>query len=153
MSKRQRHTLILDLLKEHRVTSQEGLRELLLERGTEVTQATLSRDIRELRLVKVPGADGTAHYSLPEEWESTPSLGSLLPTLLQSVEGVNNLLVVRTMKGGAQTVAAGIDWEEWPEILGTLAGDDTILIILRDPAAVEVIRSRIQSMADPDAGA
>lgn len=153
MSKRARHALILDLLKEHRVTSQEALRELLLEHGTEVTQATLSRDIRELRLVKVPGADGTAHYSLPEEWESTPSLGSLLPTLLQSVEGVNNLLVVRTMKGGAQTVAAGIDWEEWPEILGTLAGDDTILIILREPASLDVVRARIESMADPGPGA
>ena len=151
MSKRDRHAQILELLKEHRVTSQEALRELLLERGIEVTQATLSRDIRELRLVKVPGADGAAHYSLPEEWESTPSLGSLLPTLLQSVEGVNNLLVVRTMKGGAQTVAAGIDWEEWPEILGTLAGDDTILIILRDPAQLDDVRSRIESMAEPSA--
>jgi transcriptional regulator of arginine metabolism len=68
---------------------------------------------------------------------------------MQSVEGVNNLLVVRTMKGGAQTVAAGIDWEEWPEILGTLAGDDTILIILRDPAQLDDVRNRIESMAGP----
>lgn len=149
MSKRDRHAQVLEVLKENRVTSQEALRELLLERGIEVTQATLSRDIRELRLVKVPGADGASHYSLPEEWESTPSLGSLLPTLMQSVEGVSNLLVVRTMKGGAQTVAAGIDWEEWPEVLGTLAGDDTILIILRDPAQLDDVRGRIESMADP----
>jgi transcriptional regulator of arginine metabolism len=149
VSKRDRHGRILEVLKESRVTSQEALRELLLERGIEVTQATLSRDIREMRLVKVPGADGASHYSLPEEWESTPSLGSLLPTLLHSVEGVNNLLVVRTMKGGAQTVAAGIDWEEWPEVLGTLAGDDTILLILRDPGQLDDVRSRIESMAGP----
>jgi transcriptional regulator of arginine metabolism len=116
-----------------------------------VTQATLSRDIRELRLVKVPGADGSGHYSLPEEWESTPPLEALLPTLLQSVEGVDHLLVVRTLKGGAQTVAAGIDWEEWPEILGTLAGDDTILIILRDPSSLDAIRDRIERMARPGA--
>ena len=77
MSKRERHAQILDVIKENRVTSQEGLRELLLERGTEVTQATLSRDIRELRLVKVPAADGMGHYSLPEEWDSTPPLESL----------------------------------------------------------------------------
>lgn len=151
MSKRERHAQILEVLKEHRVASQEALRELLLERGTEVTQATLSRDIRELRLVKVPGADGSGHYSLPEEWESTPPLEALLPTLLQSVEGVDHLLVVRTMKGGAQTVAAGIDWEEWPEILGTLAGDDTILIILRDPSSLGTIRDRIEKMARPGA--
>lgn len=149
MSKRARHSLILDVVKEHRVTSQEALRELLLARGTDVTQATLSRDIRELRLVKVPGADGGGHYSLPEEWESTPTLESLLPTLFQSAEGVDHLLVVRTMKGGAQTVAAGIDWQEWPEVLGTLAGDDTILLVLRDASALPAIQARIERLADP----
>ncbi len=147
MSKRERHDQILEVLKTHRVTSQEALRELLIEHGTEVTQATLSRDIRELRLVKVPAADGASYYSLPEEWESTPPLESLLPALFQSAEGVSNLLVVRTMKGGAQTVAAGIDWEEWPEVLGTLAGDDTILIILRDEAYRETIEQRLEAMA------
>lgn len=149
MSKRDRHAQILDVLREHRVTSQEALREILHERGTEVTQATLSRDIRELRLVKVPSADGTGHYSLPEEWESTPPLESLLPTLFQSAEGVDNLLVVRTLKGGAQTVAAGIDWEEWPEVLGTLAGDDTILMVLRNAAALPAVQERIERMANP----
>lgn len=149
MSKRERHEQILEVLRQHRVTSQESLRELLQERGTEVTQATLSRDMRELRLVKVPAADGTAHYSLPEEWESTPPLESLLPTLFQSADGVENLLMVRTLKGGAQTVAAGIDWEEWPEVLGTLAGDDTILIVLRSSDALSTVQARIERMADP----
>ena len=147
MSKRDRHAQILELLKGHRVTSQEALREILHAGGTEVTQATLSRDIRELRLVKVPGADGTSHYSFPEEWDSTPPLESLLPTLFQAAEGVGNLLVVRTLKGGAQTVAAGIDWEEWPEVLGTLAGDDTILIVLRSPDQLAAVQERISSMA------
>lgn len=147
MSKRERHAQVLDVIKENRVSSQEALRELLLERGTEVTQATLSRDIRELRLVKVPDADGTAHYSLPEEWESTPPLESLLPTLFRSVDGVDHLLVIHTLKGAAQTVAAAIDWEEWPEVVGTLAGDDTILIILRNPEALVDLRGRIERMA------
>lgn len=147
MSKRDRHALILEILRGHRVTSQEGLRELLHERGTEVTQATLSRDIRELRLVKVPAADGAGHYSLPEEWESTPPLESLLPTLFVSADGVDHLMVIHTMKGGAQTVAAGIDWEEWPEVLGTLAGDDTILIVLRDPESLPELRARVERMA------
>ncbi|MCG6954568.1 MAG: ArgR family transcriptional regulator, partial [Gemmatimonadetes bacterium] len=86
MSKRARHAQILEAIREHRVSSQEALRELLHARGTEVTQATLSRDIRELRLVKIPDAEGTAHYSQPDEWESTPPLESLLPTLFHSAE-------------------------------------------------------------------
>jgi transcriptional regulator of arginine metabolism len=149
MSKRERHHQILEVIRKHRVTSQEALRELLHDRGTDVTQATLSRDMRELRLVKVPGADGVGFYFSPEEWESTPSLESLLPALFQSADGVEHLLVVRTMKGGAQTVAAAIDWEEWPEVLGTLAGDDTILIILRDPSTLDEVRGRLLAMAAP----
>lgn len=147
MSKRDRQQLILEILRGHRVNSQEGLRALLVERGTDVTQATLSRDIRELRLVKVPGADGAPHYAVPDDWEGTPPLESLLPTLFHSAEGVDHLLVVRTMKGGAQTVAAGIDWEEWPEVLGTLAGDDTILLVLRDPDALGRVKERLERMA------
>jgi len=151
MSKRVRHALILDIIKHTRIGSQEALREHLQEQGTEVTQATLSRDIRELRLVKVPDAEGSAHYSLPDEWESTPPLETLLPTLFTSAEGVANLLVVRTMKGGAQTVAAGIDWEEWPEVLGTIAGDDTILLILREPKHLAAVQRRLQVMAGVEA--
>lgn len=147
MSKRDRHAQILEVLRHHRVTSQEGLRELLVERGTDVTQATLSRDIRELRLVKAPGADGASYYAVPDEWESTPPLETLLPTLFQSAEGVDHLLMVRTLKGGAQAVAAGIDWEEWPEVLGTLAGDDTILIVLRSREGLPTVRERLERMA------
>ena len=135
------------MLKQHRVTSQESLKDLLHADGTDVTQATLSRDMRELRLVKVTGADGVPHYSSPDEWESTPTLASLLPTLFQSAEGVEHLLVVKTLKGAAQTVAAGIDWEEWPEVLGTLAGDDTILVVVRDPSATSAVQRRIEEMA------
>jgi len=147
MPKSERHERILSVVRRHRVSSQEALRELLHAEGIHVTQATLSRDIRELRLVKVPDAEGVGHYSLPEDWETTPPLETLLPTLFLSAEGVDHLLVVRTLKGGAQTVAAGIDWEEWPEVLGTIAGDDTILIILREAEALEAARKRLESMA------
>jgi transcriptional regulator of arginine metabolism len=147
VAKRDRHAAVLELVREHRVTSQELLRELLSGRGIDVTQATLSRDIRELRLVKVPGADGTSQYSLPEEWENTPPLETLLPTLYVGAEGAGNLLVVKTMTGGAQAVALAIDWEEWPEVLGTLAGDDTILLVLRDPAQIDGVRARLETMS------
>lgn len=147
VSKRKRHQVILGVIRQHRVTSQEALRELLEERDIEVTQATLSRDMRELRLVKVPGAEGASHYTLPEEWETKPPLETLLPTLFVSAEGTGNLLVVRTMTGGAQPIALAIDWEEWPEVLGTLGGDDTILLILREATALDAVKERLESIA------
>tara|TARA_Y100001934_G_scaffold235629_1_gene286541 strand:+ start:305 stop:757 length:453 start_codon:yes stop_codon:yes gene_type:complete len=150
VNKTDRQRVVLEIVNTNRVSSQERLRSLLLERGIEVTQATLSRDMKELRLVKATGADGVGFYSSPEEWDHTPALASLLPTLFHSADGVAHLLVVRTMKGGAQTVAAAIDWEEWPEVLGTLAGDDTILIILRDPGALQEVKQRLEVMARPD---
>jgi len=146
-SKRERQGAILEILRHHRVTNQGELRDRLGAEGIEVTQATLSRDLRDLRLVKVPGADGSSHYTLPEEWDQTPPLETLLPTLFVSAEGTGNLLVVRTMTGGAQAVALGIDWEEWPEVLGTIAGDDTILIILREAERLEEVRRRILGIA------
>ena len=147
MSKRDRHAALLDVIREEQIGSQEALRERLAERGFDVTQATVSRDIRELRLVKVPGADGTPHYTLPEEWENTPPLENLLPTLYLGAEGTKNLLVVKTMTGGAQAVALAIDWEEWPEVLGTIAGDDTILIICREDDGPEAVRERMDQIA------
>ncbi len=145
--KRDRQGAILEIIRQNRVNSQMELKELLAQRGIEVTQATLSRDLKDLRLVKVPVAGGGSHYTLPDEWENTPPLETLLPTLFVSAEGTGNLLVARTMTGGAQAVALGIDWEEWPEVLGTIAGDDTILLILRDEAQLEVIRTRLEEIA------
>lgn len=149
MAKRDRQDAILEIVRQERIGSQEQLRESLRKRGTDVTQATLSRDIRDLRLVKVPGADGQAYYTLPDEWENTPPLEKLLPTLYISSEGSGNLLVVRTMTGGAQAVGLAIDWEEWPEILGTIAGDDTVLLVLRDASEAGRIRERLARIARP----
>jgi transcriptional regulator of arginine metabolism len=150
MTKRARHQAILELVGEYRIASQENLRELLVTRGVDVTQATLSRDIRELRLVKVPDAEGGMVYKLPPEvWDQTPPLRRLLATLFVSAEGVGNLLVIKTMTGGAQPVGSALDWEEWPEVLGTVAGDDTILIILRDPSHLQTVQERIEELAGP----
>ena len=146
-SKSARQAAVLDVIRTRRVTSQDQLRQLLGKAGFAVTQATVSRDIRELRLVKVPGAEGIGHYTLPEEWESTPPLQSLLPSLYVSAAGTGNLLVVRTMTGGAQAVALAIDWEDWPEVLGTIAGDDTILVICREPDQVPEVQRRIEDIA------
>jgi transcriptional regulator of arginine metabolism len=150
VSKRDRQGAILELVRRNRVNSQMELRTLLVEQGIEVTQATLSRDMKELRLVKVPDAGGGSHYTLPDEWEHTPPLESLLPTLFLSAEGTGNLIVIRTMTGGAQAVALGIDWEEWPGILGSIAGDDTILLILREEADQADILQRLAAIAGSD---
>jgi transcriptional regulator of arginine metabolism len=147
MAKRERQTAILEILRAHRIGSQEALRERLKKAGIDVTQATLSRDVRELRLVKIPGPDGDPYYTLPEEWENTPPLESLLPTLYVSSEGTGNLLVLRTMTGGAQAVGSAIDWEEWPEVLGTLAGDDTVLLVLRHARHLRGVKARIEGIA------
>jgi transcriptional regulator of arginine metabolism len=148
MSKPGRHTAIRELIRSHRIGSQEQLRELLETRGFDVAQATLSRDIRELRLIKVHDPEGGTHYTLPPEaWDNAPALTRLLPALYLGAEGTGNLLIVKTMVGGAQAVAEAIDWEEWPEVLGTLAGDDTILLILRDPQQLQAVVKRLEERA------
>ena len=146
--KPQRHAAILDLVRTHRVSSQETLRELLVERGIDVAQATLSRDMRELGLVKVPDEEGGSVYTVPADVSSpTPTLARLLPSLYLGTDGVGNLLVVRTLTGGAQPIAVALDREEWPEVVATLGGDDTILVILRAPEQMEAVVRRLEEIA------
>ncbi len=145
--KRSRQTAILRVIKERRVPHQEALRQLLAEAGFPVTQPTLSRDIRDLRLVKVTGTGGKPHYTLPEEWDHVPPLDSVLPTLFVSAEAVGNMVVVRTLSGGAQAVASGIDWEEYDGLAGTIAGDDTVLIILRNGGAARSVAKELGKLA------
>lgn len=147
VGKQRRQVAILELIKEHRVGSQEALRERLQHRGINVTQATLSRDIRELRVVKVQDSEGAPRYRKREEWENAPPLTTLLPLLFLSAEGTGSLLVVRTTYGGAKAVAIAIDSEEWPEVLGTIAGDDTILVVLRTDHDMSVVECRLCELA------
>jgi transcriptional regulator of arginine metabolism len=147
MGKRLRQQAILEIVRDERIGSQEALRDHLRRQGIEVTQATLSRDMRDLRLVKVPGAGGQPFYTLPEEWENTPPLEGLLPTLFLWAEVSGNLLIVKTMTGGAQAVGLAIDWEEWPEVLGTVAGDDTILVVLKEGGDGEEVARRLREIA------
>lgn len=145
--KRSRQTAILRVIGERRVPHQEALRQLLAESGFPVTQPTLSRDIRDLRLVKVTSAGGKPYYTLPEEWDHVPPLDSVLPTLFVSVEAVGSMAVVRTLSGGAQAVASGIDWEEYDGLAGTIAGDDTVLIILRSAEAARSVAEELEKLA------
>ena len=148
--KAQRHNAILRLVREHAIPSQERLRHLLQRAGFDVTQATLSRDIGELGLIKQTGADGTHHYvAPPDEVVPPPTLAGFLPSLLLRSDGVGPLLVIRTPTGGASALAAALDREVWPEILGTLAGDDTVLIVAQSPAARRRLARRLAGLAAP----
>ena len=151
-NKRERHDTILEIIGNRFVSSQEDLRKLLLQRGWDVTQATLSRDLRELRLARIPTPEG-ARYAVTDGSieESRAALETLLPQLFLRVDGASELLVLRTVPGGAQPIAAALDGESWSDVLGTVGGDDTILIICRSVAARDRVMRRIKSLAgEPD---
>ncbi len=143
--KHERHAAIRTLLEAGPVASQDELRRRLVRRGFDVTQATLSRDIHDLRLVKGPGG-----YSLPnggaDDDDDMPSLDTVFRDFGLSVRQAMNQLVVRTTTGGAQPVAASLDHEELPEVLGTIAGDDTILIICQDQKHASRLRQRLEEL-------
>lgn len=146
--KTERHAEILQLIGAHDVASQEHLKKLLRERGKSVTQATLSRDLRELGVVRVPGAGG-ARYAMPEAVasEAIPALDTLLPQLFSSVDGVGELIVLHTLASGAQPVSEAIDAHGWREVLGTVAGENTILIICRSAQARQEVVERLTRIA------
>lgn len=150
MDKRQRHTVILELVGNQPVGSQEELRILLRKRGWDVTQSTLSRDLRELRLARVPTPEGVRYTAADGALASAarPALDTLLPQLLTRVDGVGELIVVRTVPGGAQPIASALDGESWPDVLGTVGGDDTILVVCRSASARERIERRLRKLAE-----
>ena len=147
--KHARQAVILDLVAHHTVGSQEELRRLLLARQLDVTQATLSRDIRDLGLARVGGEDG-ARYVIPEQFaghDDKPLLSTLLPQLFSRIDGVGELIVLHTVASGAQPIAEAIDQEEFAEVMGTIAGDDTILIVTRSVAARATLTTRLLALA------
>ena len=143
-----RQMAILDIIAKQDVETQEELAEALRARGIQVTQATVSRDIKELRLLKVLTPSGSYKYATADKAENGLSerFIRMLAESLLSVAASNNLIVVKTLSGSANVAAEALDSLHWPEILGTLAGDNTILLIIRTEAeAPEVVR-RIQEM-------
>jgi transcriptional regulator of arginine metabolism len=144
MSKLSRQSTIRELVAKHTVTSQDELRLLLSRRGHAVTQATLSRDIRELGLVKT--SEGYAMAADDTAVSNLPSIERLVRDFVYDVQPAQQLVVLRTSAGAAQPVAAALDAEEWPEVMGTLGGDDTILIITRDSAQAKKLTTRVRSL-------
>jgi transcriptional regulator of arginine metabolism len=146
--KARRQAAILRIVRRDAVESQERLRERLRDAGFAVTQATLSRDLREIGLSKVTTPDGGARYAAPPGGNAAvrSSLEHVVPALLVSADGAGSLLVLRTTAGGAAAVAAAIDAAAWPEVLGTVAGSDTALVVVRSEQARRAVQVRIGAL-------
>ena len=151
VTKRERHTAIRDLIAGQVVGSQEELRLLLRGAGWDVTQSTLSRDLREMRVARVPTTEGP-RYATPETLADGTAdrtlVEDILPQFFSSVDGVGELMVLKTIYGGAQPVAEAIDDAGWKEVVGTIGGENTILVICRSAAARETVEKRLVKIAN-----
>ena len=140
-----RRSQIVDLLRNEEVETQDDLRRMLARRGIRVTQATVSRDIEELGLVKT-----RTGYRLPETAEPLappqPSLAVVLKEFLTEVRQAANLVVLKTRPGNAHSVAVALDANPWEEVVGTVAGDDTIFVATSSSRQAEVVRKKIRAL-------
>ena len=142
--KQQRHSAIREMLATTAVTSQDDLRRKLMKRGFTVTQATLSRDMHELRIYK--GPNGYALAGSNDEDDDVPAIKETLENFGLEVKQAQNLLIVITTTGSAQPVAAALDYEDWPELMGTIAGDDTVLVICEDARQAALLKVRMEGL-------
>lgn len=150
MSKIQRHLKIRELIAKHEIETQDELVDLLKRSGFNVTQATVSRDIKELHLVKVPSREGGYKYSLPSDQKHNPleKLQKLLVEAFIKINSAGHLVILKTIPGNANAVGNLIDQLDWDEILGTVCGDDTCLIIADTPENAEEIKNKFINMLE-----
>lgn len=144
-----RHAIILEVIRRGTVQTQEEILSELNARGYRVTQATISRDINELGLIKVPaGEKGLYKYAAVDQTESRVNerLIRMFKESVLSIEYANNLIVLKTIGGSANAAASAIDSLKWPNLIGTIAGDDNILVIAKSNEAVQDIMSRFRNM-------
>ncbi|MBR2661213.1 MAG: arginine repressor [Clostridiales bacterium] len=148
--KTKRQNEIVRLIASGDIETQEELASALRALGYKVTQATVSRDIRELRLIKVPAKGGGFKYAKPERHETAVSerLARILSDSLVNVDSSGNMIVVKTLSGSANVAAEALDNLGWSEILGTIAGDNTIFIVVRNEADTAEITGRIRRLTD-----
>jgi len=139
MSKSYRQGQILKLIRSKPIHTQEELASELRKAGVVTTQVTLSRDLRELGLAKT----GDGYQEVASE-EAGPQLRLLAAEFLQDIRTAQNLVVLKTAPGHANSVAVALDAEEWPEIVGTIAGDDTILVIAPDNKTAEMVEKKLK---------
>lgn len=143
-----RQVAILDIIEKQEIETQEELASALNARGIRVTQATVSRDIKELRLLKVLTPSGKYKYATGDQADNnlTDRFIRMLAESLLAVSSANNLIVVKTLSGSANVAAEALDSMHWPEVLGTLAGDNTVLLIIRSNEETITVTSRIREL-------
>lgn len=148
MNKGQRHLRIREIITKFEIETQDLLVQSLKTAGVDVTQATVSRDIKEMQLIKVPLADGRYKYSLPpvHKYNTEEKLRRALTDAFVSMDGASHFLVLKTLPGNAQAVGSLLDHLNWDEMLGTICGDDTCLIICRDDSFTPKVKSKLLSM-------
>lgn len=147
--KAERQRLILEIIAGTAVETQEQLADSLRLEGVPVTQATVSRDIRELRLTKLPTGDGQYRYVIPQDravGDTVKRAKRMFRDFVTNTVDSGNLIVVKTLPGAAQGVAAAIDGLELSEVVGTIAGDDTILLVVKPVDAVEEVMARLKRL-------
>ena len=147
MTKAYRHGQILNLIRTQPIRTQEDMAQALQAIGIAVTQVTLSRDIRELGLVKGPQGYREPDRSAASDNEAS-TLKRTLEEFVRDVKTAQNLDIIRTAAGNAQPVGAAIDRQAWPEILGTIAGDDTVLVICHDQRRAADIEARLRKIME-----
>jgi len=144
-----RHANIKEIIENNVIETQEDLAEALAKQSIRVTQATVSRDIKELMLIKVPAGEGRYRYAFPVE-NNTAFLQPRMERIFQdSVVGMDysaNIVVIKTLPGTAQAVAAAIDNTKWPDIIGTVAGDDNILVVVKPIDAVSRVMAKLLAL-------
>jgi len=148
--KTKRQEMILDIIQNNRIETQEDLTRMLREAGFAVTQATVSRDIKELRLIKTLGEHGRYHYTVVQSSrgeEATAKLQTLFRDAVHSVDHACNIVVVKTLGGTAGAVCTAIDSMSLSSIVGSLAGDDTIMLVVRSEAEATVLCRQLRQMA------
>ena len=148
--KSKRHSKIIEIINQKAIETQEELAEELKNLGFDVTQATVSRDIKSLKLIKTQDSRGKYKYSIMknETNDIIDKLTSILKNTVNSAEGINNMVVVKTLNGSANAAAEAIDSLGLGEIAGTIAGDNTIFILLRNNEKAEELVKSIQKMID-----
>lgn len=147
--KYRRQRKIVDIIRDGHIETQEELAAALKDSGFNVTQATISRDIKELGLLKAPIDNSLFCYVLPGEEKLQRKEDRLRRYFRENVVGVDvseNIIVVKTNPGGAQVVASAIDQAGWDEIIGTVGGDDTILVVVKPSTASTTVRKRFESL-------
>lgn len=147
MTKKERLLLIENIISENEISSQEELAEYLINNGYNISQSTISRDISELNLIKIQGVSKRFKYTKANAVNTvSPQIYNLFKQVVLSIESANNLIVIKTLAGNANAAGMAVDEMHFSEVLGTVAGDDTLLVVTKTNADAEVVIKTLRTI-------